>query len=246
MKPSFPFVLQAAWNDTLASLNRLRYLALVVLLICSAEELARAFVLPKGKLEEMSDTLLSAISFLAIVPYEIAIYRLIILREVTERYSFAAATNRVRRFLAWSAILWIATTAPVLIFDLLPIPNGLNAVLTIAIVIVGAVIILRLILLFPAIAVDSAGATATNAIADSDRRLWLIVRSVFVPFIPIILATAGLMALAWFNYVGDLDNSGATQRIVRAVLLGTLETITITTSVVVVARLYEWIGERVK
>jgi hypothetical protein len=58
MKPSILFVLHSAWNDTLASLNRLRYLALVVFLICFAEQLAGAFVLPEwGKTVVAFDSL---------------------------------------------------------------------------------------------------------------------------------------------------------------------------------------------
>jgi hypothetical protein len=184
IKPSFLFVLRSAWTDTLVSLSRLRFLALIVFLICVAEQLARAFLLPDGRLGETLDALVGAASLLAVVPYQIAINRLIILGEVTTNYSFAANANRVRRFLAWTAALWIATIAPILVFGLLPV--GLGVALAVAVVVVGTVVLLRLILLFPAIAVDATGASATNAFADSNGRLWFIVRSALVAFIPMI------------------------------------------------------------
>jgi hypothetical protein len=242
MKPSILFVLRSAWNDTLASLHQLRNLALVVFLIYFAEQLARTFLLPE-RLGETLDGLVGAVSAFAIVPYQIAIYRLIVLGEVTANYSFAANTNRIRRFLAWSAGLWVATIAPTLIFGLLPI--GLGAALTVAVVIVGIIILFRLILLFPAIAVDATGASATNAFADSNGHLWFIARSVLVAFIPMAFALVVIIALAFSNAC-NIPNPDTDRTLIGTAILGALETITTTSSGVVVARLYEWIGERVK
>jgi hypothetical protein len=243
IKPSFFFVLRSAWTDTLVSLSRLRSIALIVFFICIAEQLARAFLLPAGRLRETLDTLLGALTSLAVVPYQIAIYRLIILGEVTTNYSFAANTNRVRRFLAWTSALWIAIIVPTLIFGLLPI--GLSAMLAVAFMVVGTVVLLRLILLFPAIAVDATGASATNALADSKGRLWFIFRSVLVAFIPMIFASVAIIVLA-FPYVSNTSNQSTSQALIGALLVSALGTVTITTGVVVAARLYEWIGERVK
>jgi hypothetical protein len=201
-------------------------------------------LLPDGRLGETLDTLLGALTSLAVVPYQIAIYRLIILGEVTTTYSFAANTNRVRRFFAWTAALWIATIAPILIFSLLPI--GLSVALAVTLVVVGIVALLRLILLFPAIAVDATGASATNALADSKGRLWFITRSMLVACLPMVVVLVALIAWVWFAYVSNIRNADMGQTLIGIAFLSTIGTVTVTTSIVVVARLYEWIGERVK
>jgi hypothetical protein len=244
MKPSILFVLRSAWSDTLASLSQLQYPALVVFLICFAEQLARTFLLPDGRLGETLDVLVGTVSTFAIVPYQIAIYRLIILGEVTTNYSFTANTNRVRRFLAWTAALWIATIAPILIFGLLPI--GLSVALTVTLVVVGIVVLLRLILLFPAIAVDATGASATNALADSNGHFWFIARSMLVACLPMVVVFVALIAWVWFAYVSNIRNADMGQTLIGIAFLSAIGTVTVTTSIVVVARLYEWIGERVK
>ncbi|MGB3042326.1 MAG: hypothetical protein WBB98_03980 [Xanthobacteraceae bacterium] len=244
--PSFQIVLRTAWRDTLSSLNRLRYLAFVVFLIYVADLVVWTFILPDGGLGKALNTLLSVLAPLAVVPYQIAIFRLIILRDVTATYSFTASTNRVRRFLAWSVALWTATTLPDLALELFPLPNNLATALIVSFLVAGIFFILRLVLLFPAIAVDALGASASNAFADSSGHLWFIARSMLIACLPVVVAVVALIVWIWLAYVSDIRTPNASQQFIGITLLGALGAITATTSAVTVARLYEWIGERVK
>ncbi|RTL62117.1 MAG: hypothetical protein EKK42_32845 [Pseudonocardiaceae bacterium] len=246
MTPSFMFVLRAAWRDTLSTLKQLRYLAFIVFLIWVAELVAWSFLLPDGGLGKILNVLLSLIPPLATVPYQIAIFRLIILGEPTAGYSFRANINRVHRYLTWSLVLWAATTVPGLVFDLLPLSNSLNASLSIAFSVAAVVAIIRLILLFPAIAVDASGASVANAFADSSGHFWFIVRSTLVAWLPFMIVAIVVIAWVWFAYVSGISYTGTGLTLIGVVLLGAIGTVTMTTSYVIAARLFEWIGSRVK
>ena len=55
---------------------------------------------------------LDAIKTILILPLEIAIYRLLILREATSGYDFAIFAPRFRRLLGWTLVLWALITLP--------------------------------------------------------------------------------------------------------------------------------------
>jgi hypothetical protein len=58
-------------------------------------------------------------------------------------------------------------------------------------------------------------------------------------------AFVAIIVLA-FPYVSNTPNQSTSQALIGALLISALGTVAITLGVVVAARLYEWIGERVK
>jgi hypothetical protein len=184
-------------------------------------------------------------STLALLPFEIAIYRLLILDEAASGYEFAISTVRFQRLLGWHIALWALVTIPTYLAAALAPSAGAELVLNLAMVVVGIVVMVRLAILLPAIAVGAPGASVKNALADTRGQAWLIFKAYFaivLPSVLIIFLAVVLVALGGVS--GALGRSGAAAA--SSAFFGALGFVTVSAIAIVSARLFMSLGERVK
>ena len=155
-------------------------------------------------------------SFL-LAPLAIAIQRHVLLGEVTRGYSLALSDPRFLRFFYFSFTLALAQTILFFVATLvLPAafnapanaaePNGTGVTITAGIIVGVLLVLARLILVFPAAAVDAPGATWGNAWRASRGHFWTIA---------FVFILTGLPALLLWLLIGQMlgikDNSNFSQ-----------------------------------
>jgi hypothetical protein len=181
-RPTIGQAAAQAWRDTHAALRALSGPAQVVFFIYLVLSVARRLLLPTDPLLTtatlLGEFILSIAQAFLLTPFLIAVHRFVILGEST-RYTLAPGEHRFQLFFMWSiALSLLAWFPPFLIssFPVRPSPAFVTAfVVGCLIYVVAATIIsLRLIVLFPAIAVDAPGATWRNAMADTKGSAWRI------------------------------------------------------------------------
>jgi hypothetical protein len=240
--PSIPQAAAQAWRDTVAAFRALATPALTVLAISIALALLQRVVAPAEKSLETGPLLAgfiiaSAQAFL-LTPYLIAIHRFIILGEAAPRYAIAASTHRFQLFFLWSMALsmfyWVPAFVIAAFFAKTEALLLMATLLLLAFTVVALVATVRLIILFPAIAVDAPGATWTHAMADTQGRFWRILAISTLAALP---ALAGMIALLLIG-----PNSWL---LVVAVSDGVMSVVLMTLAIAVASRLYEQLGDRV-
>jgi hypothetical protein len=193
-------------------------------------------------------TLLFAVAHaFLLTPYNIAVHRLIILDETAQSYVLRPREPRFQKYFGWSLILSAGMALLVLVFGLLlafllqvvPALTGTN-VLGIGMgvyFIAGCALIFtffwamaRLSILFPAIAVDAAGANWRNVMTDTRGYAWQI-------FLIGLLASVPVLAIPSFA-VGP-------RTVVSAVIDSVDGILSMTLLVVIASRLYQRLGNRV-
>lgn len=190
--------------------------------------------------------LLGAPTTLLIIPYEIAIYRLVLLGEMPSHYLEQVGTERFRRFALWSLVLWATSAIPSILVNVLPVSgSSLLTFGTIGIV-VSAIIFVWLLPLLPAIAVDARGASAMNALADSNGRFWFIFGSTLLPVIPLLFLVIVIIVFMAFSSVEYIPGLLASWNPLRDGILAAVGTAGITIMTAAIARVFESIGQRLK
>lgn len=246
--PSVPLrtVFAAIWSGMAEVFTRLRGPSLIGLAIYLVFEIVDAALMVKTD-RPLLQNIPSLIRNLLLLPFDIAIFRLLIPGEVASQYSFAISTPRFQRLAGWTIglWLWIGVVLP-LAMELLPPADGIQLVATISIIILTFAFIIRIAVLFPAIAVDSEAATIGNALADTRDRSWFILKAFLVTFMPVLAAMALVTGLAAFGDISLISGRSLSTIIPRTVLLGLVGFLTHSAIAVTAARLYGWIGSQVK
>ena len=111
----------------------------------------------------------------ALTPLAIGVHRFVLLGEAHDGYDFAFGDARFQRFLMYIVALEVLRELPrVVAFPFAFVAGFLHGVVLIVLAVVAAVISVRCMILFAAIAVDAPGADWRNAIADSKGHSWRI------------------------------------------------------------------------
>ncbi len=128
----------------------------------------------------------SAIATVIMTPFGVAMHRRVVLSEVPSIGYFAAlASRRSWRFAGMAIALWIVWMGPALVAagpDNLPL-TAIFAVWVLAF----PVLMMRVLLLFPAIAVDSPSASLANAWRDTHGMTWRLFFALFIANLPFII-----------------------------------------------------------
>ena len=113
-------------------------------------------------------------------------------------------------------------------------------------VVIGLVVLIRLSLLLPAIAVDAPGASVANSVADTKGHAWMIVKpylTIVVVFVLIVMAAA---ALAGLTGMRGASGSFAKGSLASSVFIGVVAFVALCAGTIVAARLFMSLGERLK
>jgi hypothetical protein len=140
---------------------------------------------------------------LALTPLAIAVHRFILLGEARDSYDFAPGDPRFQKFFVFTIALEILTALPSIVaLPLAFIAPFLYGLVALVLAILAAIVAVRNVMLFPSIAVDSAGADWRNAMADSKGHSWRIFFVLLCTVLPAVVIEAILVAL--FAWVGVL------------------------------------------
>jgi hypothetical protein len=139
---------------------------------------------------------------LLLTPLAIAVHRFVLLNETMSAYKLDTRDPRFVRFFTFLAGLAVVMLIPRLIGDLFgPFLGG--RLVSLILSIVAAIILVRNVILFPAVAVDAPGADWRNAMADTKGHSWrvfFILLCVTLP--PAIVVSIVLMVLFAIPIVG--------------------------------------------
>lgn len=179
--PSVPIsvILRTVWNDLGEIFVRLRREAIVAFsvvvtlgIIGSAPAISRNPVLAEA---------FSLISMIAILPFEIAVFRLLILDEAAPGYQFAISTVRFRRCSAGRWPSGPLSTIPAYLLGSLVSVGAAGATVSIAMVVmffIAIVVMLRIVILLPAIAVDAPAVSIGNVFPYTRGHAWFILKPI--------------------------------------------------------------------
>jgi hypothetical protein len=235
-------ILRTVWDDIGELSVRLRSQSVIA---CASTVL---FVLI-GAIPAISDNRMLAevfdlIGTFVLVPFEIAVYRLLISGEAASGYRFDISTARFQRMLGWTAGFWLLMKVPLHLPGAVASSDGVEGIISVVLFALVIFAVLRLAIFMPAIAVDAPGASVRNAFADTRGHTWLIVKAYFAALLPFLLIVISIVGLAWLGDGQDVRSGiGSLAADVFAGLLGFLIW---TCCTIVSARLFMQIGDRVK
>lgn len=188
-----------AYADTRAALSAMPDMLLVGLIascIYAVADIVLGWALDPGLSSGalVLGTLITLVWNFYLTPIFIAIHRFIVRGEITPRYELRPGEARFRSYFGWTAALTLASMLPALIglrAGASVVANTLALILMIAFLVVSV----RLLILFPAIALDAPGAHWQNALADSRGRFWRIFVLVLMTILPLLVGGMLLSAL---------------------------------------------------
>jgi hypothetical protein len=242
---SLGVIFRTVWGDVAEVFARLRTPSTIGLLIYLAFEIL-GLAAPVTANNPVLRDLLDAIKSILVLPFEIAIYRLLLLGEATSHYNFAISTSRFQRMLGWTLGLWALVNIPPYLLDAFTSSDGAKTLVTIAAAAIIIVIMLRLAILLPAIAVDASGASARNALADTRGRVWFVFKVSFLPLLPLLLIAVLAVVLASPGAAGAISDSPSWWSVPKVAFDASLGFMFAVLTTVIASRLFDWIGDRLK
>jgi hypothetical protein len=229
---------RVAYGDLAHVLTAMPGLVLIALAIDLGADLALRFRPAHGMAMIAFASVIGLGKSCLLTPFFIAVHRFILVGEIADRYRLDPQDRRFARFFTWSLVLWLMLAfVPALAIETLALPLALTspgmAMSALALVaLVAAVGSVRLIVLFPAIAVDAPGATPANAFADMQGfalDVFLICVLAILPIVAVEQMLVGMRAQTF-----------------AAVIFDTLVNLAVRVLLIVVAsRAFQALGDRV-
>jgi hypothetical protein len=251
-RPSIGQAAVRSWRDLAEVVRALSTLTRAALVIAIATALARQLLLLGHETDRTGPLLVSflmagAQAFL-LTPYLIAVHRFIILGETTAQYRLAPGAMRFQLFFLWSVVLSLFYWAPAFLNAglLIGISPWTGILFVLAAGIAGTIVSLRLVILFPAIAVDAPGATWSGAMADTKGYAWRILFISMLSALPVIAAVIVVAIAAAMMGAQRPEPDSVLGAVATAVFEGVLDVAAVTLAVAVASRLYEQLGDAVK
>jgi hypothetical protein len=190
-----------SWRDAAAAREKMPNLFWIAIGILIALGILNQLI--GGYLLIVGGIVFSIAQALALTPLAIAVHRFILLGEARDSYDFAPGDPRFQKFFVFTIALELLGALPYIIaLPLVFIAPFLYSLVVLVLAIVAAIVAVRNVMLFPSIAVDSAGADWRNAMADSKGHSWRIFFVLLCTVLPAMVLEVILVAL--FAWVGVL------------------------------------------
>ncbi len=178
-----------------------------------------------------------------LTPVLIAVHRYILLGERTRRYRLNPSDRRFWRFFVFGIVIQLFFVVPTLFALNSSLESGVELAVAVVLFLAAIVAAVRLILFFPAVAVDAAGADWRNALADSRGHAW---RIFFTVMVVTLMATVVLMAaaigLAWISL--QFDEIPRAVIVIDAIIEPSIMVATLAANAVAASRLFRFFGMR--
>jgi hypothetical protein len=203
-RPTLLTMFVAAYWDVGRFLRAHWRLTLLTVVVVFAGLLARAHLPRLSGVHFLSQVMLrhafDIVVIVLVAPLLLAVHRFILLGEVQNHYVFEPHRPRFQSFSGWLAVAMLAASIPSLLFLAARTPGPIYYVgqapaeelkPLILLLITGLLLLvcfLRMILLFPAIAVDATDASWQNAFAQTQGASWFGGFSCVLPVVPVVFA----------------------------------------------------------
>jgi hypothetical protein len=193
--PIFGTAIQG-WRSTFEAISRMSALfitAVALMLILNAVSIS---LTPPPKQEpslaiQLLMYALEIVQGLVLTPVAIAMHRFVLLGEVTQRYVLNPSDPRFVKFflvsVAYQFLIGIPSMLMMLALKNQDVTGGILAAVFAILFFVAVFVAVRILILFPAIAVDAAGAQWRNAYRDSKGNFWRTLLILTVTMMPHIL-----------------------------------------------------------
>jgi len=222
------------YQDVLRAAQAMRRLFLLALLIILVIHVSDR-VLPHGGAAVGLAIPIWVLRSLLLTPFLVAVHRFVLVDDVANHYAIEPHNPRFWRFFVWSLVLTFLLFGPSLLLlsstQLLGLPVTIAFICVTVSLIVANIVCLRLAILFPAIAIDAPGATASNALADTHGfavDIFLIYLLAALPIVAIDFVLRGLNLPMMIGTVVD----------------GILDVIALVLLVVITSRVFQALGDR--
>jgi hypothetical protein len=196
-KPPVFETARVALGDASRSIEAMPAMAGIACVLMIATSLARQAIVPSspmpfgspwGYVIAISHGTVNAV---LLAPMAIAVHRFVLLGETTNRYPLEPRSSRYLRFVGFALLVQILPLIPVYIMTLLVLDDQHDWTLATGLSILGFVliiaIVLRRVILFPAIAIDAPGATWRNAALDIKGSSWRLAVIFVLVALPLML-----------------------------------------------------------
>jgi len=214
-------ILRTVWDDLGELSVRLRSQSIIA--CASAAFFALIGAIPAISDNRMLTEVLDLIGAFVLVPFQIAIYRLLISGEAASGYRFDISTVRFRRMLGWIAGFWLLAIIPLHLPGAVAPSDSAEVIISVILFALVVFAVLRLTIFLPAVAADAPGASVRNAFADTGGHAWLIVKAYLAALLPFFLIVISIVGLAWLGGAHDIRSGiGSLAADVFAGLLGFL------------------------
>jgi len=222
------------YQDALRAAQAMRRLFLLALLIILVIHVSDR-VLPHGGAAVGLAIPIWVLRSLLLTPFLVAVHRFVLVDDVAGHYAIEPHNPRFWRFFVWSLVLTFLLFGPSLLLlsstQLLGLPVTIAFICVTVSLSVTNIVCLRLAILFPAIAIDAPGATASNALADTRGfavDIFLIYLLAALPIVAIDFVLRGLNLPMMIGTVVD----------------GILDVIALVLLVVITSRVFQALGDR--
>jgi hypothetical protein len=136
----------------------------------------------------------------ALTPLAIGVHRFVLLGEARDGYDFAFNDPRFQKFLMYIIALEVLGELPhIVALPFALVAGFLYSLVLLVLAVIAAIISVRCMILFAAIAVDAPGADWRNAIADSKGHSWRIFLVMLCTTAPAIIVAAIVTAILGFS-----------------------------------------------
>jgi hypothetical protein len=203
-----------AWQDALAACQRMPNLFLIATVALAALNLVYfslamvAFPGGPGLFGFLIGLIYAVAQSFLLTPLAIAVHRYLLLGETSDAYRLDPQDARFKKFFTFLAGLAVVMFVPRLIGELLSSPFGpsvLGRLVGFVLSIIAAVVLVRNVILFPAVAVDAPSADWRNAMADTQGHSWRVFFILFCAILPAaIVAAIVLVVFAFIPLIGWL------------------------------------------
>jgi hypothetical protein len=196
-----------AWRDTAAAISQMPVVLGVGLSIIVVLHLLNdTLILPKpvgttGFGRELLAFVLGVVEGFLVTPVALAVHRFVLLGERTANYRLEPNNPRFQRFFLFTVLLQFIFVIPSAVMG---VGDAATGTMQFGVTLIGCVLIayaifvmLRTFILFPAIAVDAAGAEWGNALRDSKGYAWRTLLAIIAACTPIMVVYLPLFLLWW-------------------------------------------------
>jgi len=244
MKPPVFRTVGTGWSDAFNAIGSMSGVAGVVYLILLPLAAAQVPLLDAALRDpqafsfghELTGIAIGIAQSFLLTPWAIVIHRYVLLGEVAQRYPFYPTHPRFLRFFGYTVAVMVMTAIPRLTFGPWPNLDRVSAVVLgivgFTLMIVVLIVSVRIVIVFPSIAVDAAGADWRNAMRDSKGNFWRIFCIILLTVIP-----AGAVNFAVHWAVGKLL-SGWPAIVVEALVTAAVSVAAIAALAAIASRLF--------
>jgi hypothetical protein len=205
--PSRPSIIRwavTAWRDAFAAAQQMPVVLGVAMMAVLTVNVLSIPIIPRnvgattGLGVEIFSFVVGLVQGFLLTPAAIAVHRFVLFGEREASYRLEPGNPRFRRFFFFTVALRIFIVIPSAVVGLMSINRGswVFGVVSAVVGVFAVIMMLRTLILFPAIAADAPGADLSNAWRDSKGHSWRILFIVIAVAIPMMAVTM-FYSLLW-------------------------------------------------